>query len=367
MSQTGDLHTSGGPGPRDRVGEQGRVDHDADVHLVTRPPSIPREFVRAVTSRKQPASTDLPDRRLVMTDVEQDIDRLRDYCELTGSVLSDRLPATWLHVLTFPLQVTLMASADFPFPMLGMVHIANSMTQHRPVLVTEKLTLMTWAENLAPHRRGQTVDLMGQVRVGAETVWEGRSTYLIRGKAAADGSVADDAAADGAVGDADPRVSTSPVDGEGALSVDGGEPADYGVPGGAASSELAAGEVPSNAGLPQIAQWRVPANLGRRYAAIAGDANPIHLAALPAKAFGFKRAIAHGMWTHARMLSAVQARLPRAFTVDVDFRKPILLPSTVVLRGELGGGGDGARHMELAMTSRDGSRTHVEATVSGRS
>ena len=46
-----------------------------------------------------------------------------------------------------------------------------------------------------------------------------------------------------------------------------------------------------------------------------------------AKAFGFPRAIAHGMWTKARCLAAL--RLPDAFTVDVRFKKPILLPSTV--------------------------------------
>ena len=46
-----------------------------------------------------------------------------------------------------------------------------------------------------------------------------------------------------------------------------------------------------------------------------------------AKPFGFERAIAHGMWTKARCLAAL--RLPDAFTADVRFKKPILLPSTV--------------------------------------
>src|SRR5690606_28645232 len=112
----------------------------------------------------------------------QDVRRLADYCELTGSVLSDRLPATWLHVLTFPLQVALMAGRDFPFPMMGMVHVANTMTQHRPVTVREELVLSSWADRLAPHRKGHTVDLVGEARVGDEVVWEGRSTYLARGK-----------------------------------------------------------------------------------------------------------------------------------------------------------------------------------------
>ena len=75
------------------------------------------------------------------------------------------------------------------------------------------------------------------------------------------------------------------------------------------------------------AHWRVPGDLGRRYAAVSGDRNPIHLHALSAKAFGFPRAIAHGMWTKARCLAAL--RLPDALTAEVRFKQPILLPSTV--------------------------------------
>ena len=78
---------------------------------------------------------------------------------------------------------------------------------------------------------------------------------------------------------------------------------------------------------PVTAQWRLRDDLGRRYAAVSGDHNPIHLHALSAKAFGFPRAIAHGMWTKARCLAAL--RLPDAFTAEVRFKKPILLPGKV--------------------------------------
>ena len=77
---------------------------------------------------------------------------------------------------------------------------------------------------------------------------------------------------------------------------------------------------------------RVPDDIGRRYAAVSGDVNPIHLNPLAAKAFGFPRAIAHGMWTHARSLAALEGRLPAGpLTVRAQFAKPVLLPSTVAL------------------------------------
>jgi acyl dehydratase len=75
----------------------------------------------------------------------------------------------------------------------------------------------------------------------------------------------------------------------------------------------------------------VPGDIGRKYAAVSGDRNPIHLHTLTAKAFGFPRAIAHGMWLNARTVAAFEGRLPGAFTVDVSFKTPVLLPSTVEL------------------------------------
>lgn len=74
---------------------------------------------------------------------------------------------------------------------------------------------------------------------------------------------------------------------------------------------------------------RLLADLGRRYAVVSGDVNPIHLNLLAAKAFGFPRAIAHVHGRIARMLAALQARLPDSYAVSVEFAKPVLLPSTV--------------------------------------
>jgi len=80
---------------------------------------------------------------------------------------------------------------------------------------------------------------------------------------------------------------------------------------------------------PGGAEWKLPGDLGRRYAAVSGDRNPIHLYPLTAKALGFQRQIAHGMWSKARCIAAIENRLPDAVRVDVAFKKPILLPGTV--------------------------------------
>jgi acyl dehydratase len=73
----------------------------------------------------------------------------------------------------------------------------------------------------------------------------------------------------------------------------------------------------------------VPGDVGRRYAGVSGDRNPIHLHPLSARLFGMSRPIAHGMWTKARCLAALESELPDAFAVDVRFKVPVQLPGKV--------------------------------------
>jgi acyl dehydratase len=81
--------------------------------------------------------------------------------------------------------------------------------------------------------------------------------------------------------------------------------------------------------IPFVSVVQVPENIGRKYGAVSGDRNPIHLHVLTDRAFGFPRAIAHGMWLKARTLASLEGRLPDAYTVDVVFKTPVSLPSAV--------------------------------------
>lgn len=236
----------------------------------------------------------IPDLELVMSDVEIDGDRLAAYNRVCGFSLRNAVPATFIHVLCFPLHLALLTDGTFPFPAVGLVHIENEITQHRPVLVSERLSLRVWAGPLEPHPRGKKFSLLSEARVGDEVVWEEVSVNLRRGSGGGDGGSDSSKAA----GSSAPR---------GASAVE--EP-------------------------PAAAEWRLPGDLGRRYAAVSGDHNPIHIHPLTARLFGFPSAIAHGMWTKARCLAALESRLPDAFVAQAAFRKPILLPARVSF-GEL--------------------------------
>lgn len=272
-------------------------------------PSMPALFARAaVTARGRGGP--LPETRLARSGVTPDTGQLAGYARVCGFGLADVLPPTFPHVLTFPLQVALMSDRSFPLALPGLVHVRNRIELLRPIGTGEALDLEVWAERFAAHRSGATVDLCASASVAGEEVWRGRSTYLARGAKAPGGAPASD-------------------------------------------TDVAIGDLPDGA-----IRWRVADDTGRRYAGVSGDVNPIHLSGLTAKAFGFKRAIAHGMWVKARALASLEGRLPERFTVDVGFRKPLFLPSTVTLATAAVDGG-----WDLAVRSATSGTEHLVGTV----
>jgi acyl dehydratase len=222
----------------------------------------------------------MPAANVVLREQVIDADHLAAYQRTCGFRIQDVVPPTYLHVLAFPLAITLMVEPEFPFPVVGLLHLANVIEQRRPVRLDEVVSISVHAADLRAHHVGRTVDLVAEATVGDQTVWRERSTYVRREKRS---------------GPRPPRA--------------------------------AATEAPPGA----LALIRVPADIGRRYAAVSGDRNPIHLHPLAARAFGFPRTIAHGMWLEARALAALEARLPSAFTADVAFKAAVPLPSTLAL------------------------------------
>lgn len=232
----------------------------------------------------------LPDLEVTLNDFVVDAKELADYDRVCGLRLTDELPITYLHVLSFPLSMELMTDRSFPYPIVGLVHLAQRMTLHRPVRADEKLSFRVRTDRLRPHSKGTLFDVLAEVRVGDELVYEGESSYLRPGK-----------------------TSDAPDDAE----------LPSALPGSSVPGDLEAPE-----GTP-ASLWSVPSDIGRRYGGVSGDVNPIHLHPWTAKAFGFPKHIAHGMWSHAKVMAAFEGRLPDAFRTDARFLKPLLLPSKV--------------------------------------
>ena len=245
---------------------------------------------------------ELPEIALTRHDVPVDRDHVARYAEVCGFPLKDTLPLPYPHLLAFGLHMAIMTDRDFPFPAIGTVHVENSITQHRPVAVAEPLQVTARPNHLRAHPKGTAFDLVTHVHSAGELVWEETSTFLRRGRG------------DGGAADTDPAME----------------------------------QVPSSG-----IEWRLPGDLGRRYAAVSGDHNPIHLYGVTAKAFGFPRQIAHGMWSKARCVAMLESRLPDAVRVDAVFKKPVLLPGTVAFGSRRSPGPEGGQGDDWSFSLSD--------------
>src|SRR5262245_12330656 len=109
-------------------------------------------------------------------------EQLRAYAAVCGFPVKDTAPLTFPHVLAFPLHMAVMTSPQFPFPAIGTVHIANPITQHRPIEVGKALQIEVHTSSVRAHPKGRAVDFLASASVDGMVVWESTSTYLRRGR-----------------------------------------------------------------------------------------------------------------------------------------------------------------------------------------
>lgn len=228
-------------------------------------------------------SSTLPERTLSLEGFKVDPANLAAYAGVCGLRYSNTLPLTYGFVLTFPMVMKLLVARDFPLPAMGMVHVRNRIEQLRPVTVDEPLDITVRAEKLRPHDKGTQMDFVSELKVGRELVWRQVSTFLkIGGGSGSDSGEKKD-----------PRTTEMPELGSPATVL------------------------------------KADQKLISKYAAVSGDRNPIHVSSLGAKAFGFPRTIAHGMWSAAAALAIVEGRIPDKVVYDVRFGKPVILPAKI--------------------------------------
>ncbi|MER5384205.1 MaoC/PaaZ C-terminal domain-containing protein [Streptomyces sp. NPDC002688] len=273
---------------------------ESRTRTLAAPPSLTPLLARgaALSPFKRPRpDAPVPATRLVLSGVRVDLAHLAAYERVCGFATgADVLPVTYPHVLAFPLAMRIMAARAFPLPLLGLVHTSIEITQHQGPAATAEYELAVRAEGLAAHRRGTEATVLTEARSNGRLVWESRSTYLAR---------------HGSPGHASRNASNA------SRTVPSGTPP--------RAPRNSSPEEPQP--LPAVAEWHLAQDVGRRYGAVSGDRNPIHLHPLTARLFGFPRAIAHGMWTVARCLAEYGPQ--QAVGVRAEFRAPVLIPGTV--------------------------------------
>jgi acyl dehydratase len=279
------------------------------THELTGVPALLPAYARAVVQalpvvgKRAPTDPAIPALTLRLPAYRIERRRLDGYRDVCGFERADVVPVTYPHVVAFPLHLALLNDARFPFAAMGLLHVANSITVHGLLTLDDTWQVTVHSGRLRPHHRGQLFEILTEVTGEHGTLWTERSELLALG----------------------PRRSVERSD----------------------------GTLPAQAPTGPV-HWTLRSGLGRRYARVSGDANPIHLSALTARPFGLRRPIAHGMWTLARSIAAVANRLPDRYTVDASIRRPIELPGTVRFGASTRDG-----RLEFGVSSADGGVTHL--------
>lgn len=236
----------------------------------------------------------------------QQLDQFREVC---GFRDNGQLPITFPQVMATALQIKLMLAPEFPFNPMGVVHLRNQISQTRALLAHEALDFSVQTSPLRVTANGYEVDFVNDVSVAGEAVWQATSTVLIRRKL------------------------------DGATS----KP----------SAHLPGREYQ------HVEQWRIPSNRGRRYARASGDYNPIHLYTAAAKLLGFRRHIAHGMWSKSRCIAHLwNDDWNQPLHINAAFKLPIYLPATVTMMHEQEG-----RNIVFELRGPTGRRPHLVGNI----
>ncbi|MEW9798759.1 MaoC family dehydratase [Alteromonas sp. CYL-A6] len=247
-------------------------------------------YLRALTKRAntieltQFKSPRLP-QRIYTRQFRFDPSHYQRYCRVTGWTREQELHPCYLQVATLPQQLTCLLDKKSPFAPVGLVHIENDITLLGDFDRAQPAEVRVRYLDVKPHALGWLVMVEVVVLQNEKAVYCAQSGYLNRVRAA---HVA-------------PRQKKSVAD---------RRP----LPDGQALAEIVA-----------------DTGAGRRYAAVSGDYNPIHLFGVTARLFGFKQAIAHGMWTLARTLgvrlcAGDSEHEPLPKIIHCQFKRPLFLP-----------------------------------------
>lgn len=224
-----------------------------------------------------------PDTEYRVSGLTPDPAKLDGFNRLLHGAGRDSVPAGFVHIMSFPIAVGLMGAKDFPVPLMGLVHLTNSIDQFRQINPAEPLDFRVRVQNPGTHRAGTQFEIEAEVRAAGteELLWQGLSTYLARGVKLGFPEVADERD-----------------------SFEAPEP---------------------------NAIWPLGADTGRRYGAVSGDINPIHTSSMGARVLGMKSSIAHGMYLASRALTSALPAGVEAFRWEAAFATPTFIPGTVAV------------------------------------
>lgn len=249
-------------------------------------PSLAREYWQALAHSKPGLGfyQAIPRASLSVASLPMDSQVLARYRAFVGS--DEAFPLAYAYVLAQPAHFHLINQPEFPVRCLGLVHASNHTRRLGEIDLGQPLQLSVAVSGDQIRRRGREFTLHTVLRQNGRDLITMDSGCFTRVRGA-------------------PRAES-------------GRPAEAPV------ARIEAGQ--------HLADLRFAAHFGRRYARVSGDYNPIHLAAWLARPFGFRRAIAHGVGSMARIEAELARRAGNPTReLNIRFRRPLELPGNTAL------------------------------------
>ena len=318
------------------------MSHTSDLQILrfSDQPAITSQYLRALLARSRSGTQPFPALEAQLRINGCRSAKVKQYAALCGFAGdSPFLPVTYPHILAFPLHMELLLHKDFPLPLLGLVHIRNRITAVRPISAKETLDIRCFLGEQRKTAKGIEFDVHTDITSGGEPVWQSLSTNFCRQN----------------------KTQSLTAKPEAKSEV---------KPEAKSTESTAVIRDPVSDLYDYREVWQLPSSLGCRYAWVSGDANPIHLSALSARLFGFRRHIVHGMWSKARITAHLCADQPdRPLTVSAQFFSPVFLPATTVLnycRHKAPAAPDSAtlqQGFRFELNNTEATRTHVSGEL----
>ncbi len=194
---------------------------------------------------------------------------------------TDNVPMLYLQSLFIGQFGKYVTSEHFPLFPLGLIHTKQKIFQTRSIKPNEILNTKLSLDNIINNEKGLEFTFLLEITIENELIWKGITTTLAKSKKYI--------------------------------------------------KKNKHTQAPEN--MTSISVIDAPKYIGREYAKVSGDYNPHHLSVFSAKLFGFKRAIAHGMWSLARSVAEIEKRFPdnELVSIDISFKRPLFLPGTIAL------------------------------------
>lgn len=245
----------------------------------------------------------------------------------------------YIQTLSLPMQLEMMTRHPFPFKPFGLVHLANHISVNNLPRADQAFTIRTCFGKVYFHRKGWVFEVKTEAYVSPESLSSepsirATSYYLSRQK-------------------------------HSSKHIKQLELASETLP--SWISEAINADLFKESNIDDVCHFNEA--IGRQYARISGDYNPIHLYPYTARLMGFKQAIAHGMYSKAlavsRSLSCTNT-LQNSFSIETVFSQPILLPSAVKLCSLMSEQANEPNRIEFAVMAENQKREKLRYHLRGK-